>query len=149
MIDVLLFLQRLLQNRGIERNEKDKRCGNSVFPFSFNGAAEFDTVTSAFTPCAVKDHFKHQTHSGEPCGPHILEFCVFRGLIGIKALQYVLQSMHGVQRVVNSRFCQPRCFYWENQINPKPKRAHHICDKTLRISQKHNNHKKVRIENFA
>ena len=29
-----------------------------MFPFCFNGTAEFNTVSIAFTPCAVEAHFK-------------------------------------------------------------------------------------------
>ena len=34
------------------------RCGDGVFQFCFDGAAEFDTVSITFTPRAFKDHFK-------------------------------------------------------------------------------------------
>ena len=33
-------------------------CFDGVFPFCFNGTAEFDPVSIAVTPCAVEDHFQ-------------------------------------------------------------------------------------------
>ena len=36
----------------------------SVFPFCFNGATEFDTVSFAFMPCAFKGHFKTRIADG-------------------------------------------------------------------------------------
>ena len=65
---------------------------NHVFSFCFNGAAEFDPVSIAFTPCATKDHFK-------PC---IAEWCTVRAeYFGFLCVSWIERDEGFTFQVVN------------------------------------------------